>query len=377
MSLFDILLAKLFEDNSNVKLEPILIDDENSIYPIKNKDIFTLYKQLQKSYWTMEEIKLAEDKTDWKKLTEHEQNFIKSIIAFFANADEMVNKNLFNNFINEIKIKESGFFFALQSSNEVVHQETYNAIIDAIITDNNEKQELFNAVRTLPLVTNKAKFINKWMEGPGDVINYKNLKSLIKPNDVDDITLYNICKSFNKFTNNNDICNRSICKRLIAFICVEGILFSASFCALFWLKEKAVMYGTTSSNEFISRDEGLHVDHLSLLYSKLQYNKEYGKQYAEEIVKEAVEIEIEFINCALPNKLIGMNAELLIQYVKFIADYTIVNKLGYEKIYNVENPFDFMKKISLQGKTNFFERRVTEYSSAKMLSNDMTFDENF
>ena len=323
------------------ELEPILICDRISIFPILEDEIWQLVKQLQSSTWFTAEIDFSTDVRDWVIMTDNEKHFIKSILAFFANADALVNDNLILNFFQEIKLPESKMFFATQIFNEVIHQETYSLTIDTLIKDKKEKELLFNAIRQIPFVQKKASFVTKWME-----------------------------------KDDNDI-NRSLARRLVAFICVEGLLFSASFCALFWLKTKNKLHGVTFSNELISRDESLHCKHLSLLHSKLIYNKT-GKKDAEEIIREAVDIEMEFVKESLNVDLIGMNSKLMCEYVQFVADYLLI-MIGYEKIYHTTNPFKFIEAISIEGKTNFFERRVSEYS--KNLGNEednkVSFEEDF
>lgn len=306
-----------------------------TLFPINQKyiTIWQLYKKALASFWTVEEIDLTKDKTDWEKLNNNEQYFIKNILAFFAGSDGIVNENIQNRFINEIDAQEVQCFYAFQESMENIHSETYSLLIDTYIEDDIEKNKLFNGIQTISCVRKKAQWAIRW---------------------IDD-------KESNFTT------------RLVAFACVEGIFFSGSFCAIFWLKKRGLMPGLTFSNELISRDEGLHTDFAVELYHTL------GTPLPDEtfynIVKDAVSIEKEFITESLPCNLIGMNAELMKQYIEFVADRLIV-QFGYDKIYNVENPFDFMELISMRTKTNFFEKRVGEYGKAgvSVEDNNMELD---
>jgi ribonucleotide reductase beta subunit family protein with ferritin-like domain len=293
--------------------------DRFTLFPIKNQDIWKAYKKAEASFWTAEEMDLSKDTSDWEKLNENERFFIKHILAFFAGSDGIVNENLVQNFANEVQIPEARCFYGFQIAIENIHSEVYSILIDKFITDNNEKNTLFSAIHTVPCVSKKASWALNWL----------------------------------------DSSKNSFAERLVAFATVEGIFFSGSFCAIYWLKKRGVMPGLTFSNELISRDEGMHTDFAVLLYSKLNNKLSQEKIYS--IIGDAVKIEKEFINEAIPCALIGMNAELMSQYIEFVADRLIV-QLGYSKLFNTENPFEFMQLISIENKTNFFEKRVAEYS---------------
>ena len=302
--------------------EPILQENPNRfvLFPIKHHKIWGMYKKSLALIWTAEEIDLGKDLNDWPKLREEEQHFVKNILAFFAGSDGIVLENLGVRFMNEIQIPEAKCFYGFQIAMENIHSETYSLLIDTYVKDKDEKHRLFNAIDTIPSVRKKANWALKWI---GD--------------------------------------KSTFAKRLVAFAAVEGIFFSGSFCAIFWLKKRGLMPGLTSSNELISRDEGLHTDFACLLYSMLENKLDQETIY--EIIKESVEIEKEFIIDSIPCRLIGMNSELMSLYIEFVAD-RLVTQLGYQKIYNTQNPFDFMEMISMEGKTNFFEKRVMEYSKA-------------
>ena len=307
--------------------EPLLTNTNNSytLLPINYNNLWNLYKKALASYWTVEEIDLSKDTNDWNKLNNNEQYFIKNILAFFAGSDGIVVENLAIRFMSDIKANEATCFYGFQIAIENIHSEMYSLLIDTYIKDNDEKNKLFNGIDTIPCITKKANWAIKWI---------------------------------------NDT-NSSFAKRVVAFACVEGIFFSGSFCAIFWLKKRGLMPGLTSSNELISRDEGLHTDFAVEIYKLLNNKLDY--ETIKEIVCDAVSIEKEFITESLPCKLIGMNSILMTEYIEFVADRLIV-QLGYDKIYNSKNPFDFMEMISLEGKTNFFEKRVMEYSKANILS---------
>ena len=306
-----------------------------TLFPLNSKylSIWQLYKKALASFWTVEEIDLTKDKTDWESLSENEQYFIKNVLAFFAGSDGIVNENIQNRFINEIDDQEVKCFYGFQEAMENIHSETYSLLIDTYITDENEKTKLFNGIETIPCVKKKADWAIKW---------------------IDD-----------KESNFNT--------RLVAFACVEGIFFSGSFCAIFWLKKRGLMPGLTFSNELISRDEGLHTEFAVELYHTRTNHLNSTIFY--KIVKDAVEIEKEFITESLPCNLIGMNSTLMKEYIEFVADRLSV-QFGYNKIYNTENPFDFMELISMRTKTNFFEKRVGEYGKAgvSVEDNNMELD---
>ncbi len=306
-----------------VLAEPLL--EENSgrfvIFPIQHDDIWQFYKKTEASFWTAEEIDLHQDVTDWDaKLNDDERHFIKHVLAFFAASDGIVNENLAENMVNQVQYTEAKFFYGFQIMMENIHSETYSLLIDTYIKDTKEKDYLFNAVDNLECVKKKADWALRWIDE-------------------------------GSFTEN-----------LIAFAAVEGIFFSGSFCAIFWLKKRGLMPGLTFSNELISRDEGMHCDFACLLYNN-HINNKLTKETVEKIIADAVEIEKEFVSDAIPVRLIGMNAELMCQYIEFCAD-RLLETLGNPKIYNAENPFPWMEMISLQGKTNFFEKRVGDYQKA-------------
>jgi len=328
-------LSEVLPENTEIMDEPILKEnpDRFVLFPIVHDDIWGFYKKQEASFWTAEEIDLSPDIIDWEqKLNDDERHFIKHVLAFFAASDGIVNENLAENFLSEVQYTEAKFFYGFQIAIENIHSETYSLLIDTYIKDKKEKDYLFKAIETLDCVKKKANWALRWIE------------------------------------------NGSFAERLVAFAAVEGIFFSGSFCSIFWLKKRGLMPGLSFSNELISRDEGLHCDFACLLYTKHLVNK-MPKSQIEEIIRDAVEIEKEFVTDALPVKLIGMNSDLMTQYIEFVADRLLV-ELGNEKIYNVSNPFDFMDMINLQGKTNFFEKRVGEYQKAGVLGNkeDKSFD---
>ena len=327
---------------ANTPMEPLLAPQDNrfTLFPIKHDDIWKMYKKAEASFWTAEEMDLSKDKDDWdNKLTDSEKHFIKNILAFFAGSDGIVGENLLENFSTEIQIPEVRCFYGFQIAIENIHAEVYSLLIEKFITDRHEKNSLFNAITEIPCIQQKADWALKW------------------------------------FSREN-----SYAERLVAFAVVEGIFFSGSFCAIFWLKKRGLMPGLTFSNELISRDEGMHTDFAVLLYSKLQHKLTQERLY--EIVKEAVVIEKSFINDSISCAMIGMNTILMNQYIEYVSD-RIVYQLGYEKIFNSKNPFDFMQLISMENKTNFFEKRVGEYSLAHVnVENtdgieEMTFDSVF
>jgi len=319
--------------------EPILQDNKDRfvLFPIKHHDMWNMYKDAEASFWTAEEIDLSSDLSDWKdKLSEDEKHFIKHVLAFFAASDGIVNENLAVNFMQEVQYPEARCFYGYQIMIENIHSETYSLLIDTYIKDPVEKDKMFHAVETLDCVKRKAEWALKW------------------------------------------ISNGSFAERLIAFAAVEGIFFSGSFCSIFWLKKRGLMPGLSFSNELISRDEGQHCDFACLIYSQL-VNK-LAPEAVIEIIKNAVEIEKEFVTDALPVKLIGMNSDMMCQYIEFVAD-RLLQSLHIPKIYNTTNPFDFMELISLQNKTNFFEKRVAEYQKAGVkggsTQNVFSLDEDF
>ncbi|WP_338873131.1 ribonucleotide-diphosphate reductase subunit beta [Spirosoma sp. SC4-14] len=310
----------------NDAIEPILEEDKGRfvLFPIKHWDIWEYYKTHEASFWTAEEIDLGQDMKDWNNLNDNERHFISHVLAFFAASDGIVNENLAVNFLSEVQYAEAKCFYGFQVMMENIHSETYSLLIDTYIKDAAEKDRLLNAIDTIPCVQKKAEWALRWIE------------------------------------------NGSFAERLIAFAAVEGIFFSGSFCSIFWLKKRGLMPGLTFSNELISRDEGLHRDFACMLYTDHIKNKMPESQVYD-IIRNAVEIEQEFVADALPVSLIGMNADLMKQYIAFVADHLLVT-LGLQKLYNVTNPFDFMDMISLQGKTNFFEKRVGEYQRGEVMA---------
>jgi ribonucleoside-diphosphate reductase beta chain len=308
--------------------EPILKENKDRfvLFPIQHKDIWEFYKMAEASFWTAEEIDLSQDQKDWENLTDGETHFIKHVLAFFAASDGIVNENLAENFVAEVQYTEAKFFYGFQIAMESVHSETYSLLIDTYVKDNKEKSSLFNAIDTMDCVKKKADWALRWI----DEGNYA--------------------------------------ERLIAFAAVEGIFFSGSFCSIFWLKKRGLMPGLTFSNELISRDEGLHCDFACLLYNDHLVNQ-LSKEKVTSIITDAVEIEKEFVTDSLPVKLIGMNADLMCQYIEFVAD-RLLQELRCDKVYGSSNPFDFMEMISLQGKTNFFEKRVGDYQKAGVMKKE-------
>jgi ribonucleotide reductase beta subunit family protein with ferritin-like domain len=303
-------------------------------FPIRYPDLWSLYKKAVGSFWTVEEIDLSADLKDWDKLTSDEQHFIKTILAFFAASDGIVFENLDLNFTHEVQISEARSFYAYQGFNESIHGETYSLMIDKLVRDADEKARLFKAIETVPAVKHKAEWAIKWMSP-----------------------------------------SAPFAQRLVAFACVEGIFFSGSFCAIFWLKKRSLMPGLSFSNELISRDEGLHQEFAVTLFGHLQSKP--TKETVREIVQSAVAIEKEFILDALPCRLIGMDSIQMSQYIEFVAD-RLLQQLGCKPYWESHNPFDWMETISLEGKTNFFEKRVGDYSKQMVLEGDeVRFDEEF
>ena len=306
--------------------EPLLKENKDRfvIFPIQHHDIWNFYKKHEASFWTAEEIDLHADLVDWAdKLNDDERYFIKHVLAFFAASDGIVNENLAENFLHEVQYPEARFFYGFQIAMENIHSETYSLLIDTLIKDPLEKDKLLHAIDTVPCVSKKAEWALKW------------------------------------------ISKGSFAERLIAFAAVEGIFFSGSFCSIFWLKKRGLMPGLSFSNELISRDEGLHCDFACLLYSMLE--NQLDPQEVRDIITEAVEFEKEFVTDALPVSLIGMNADMMSQYIEFVADRLLMS-LGVKKVYGTANPFSWMDMISIQGKTNFFEKRVGDYQKAGVMA---------
>lgn len=319
--------------------EPILQPNDNRfvIFPIQHNDLWDWYKKQQACFWTAEEIDLHSDLNDWNtKLTADERYFIKHILAFFAASDGIVNENLAENFVNEVQYSEAKFFYGFQIMMENIHSETYSLLIDTYVKDEVEKDKLFRAIENFPAIKKKADWALKWIESD------------------------------------------SFAERLIAFAAVEGIFFSGAFCSIFWLKKRGLLPGLTFSNELISRDEGMHCDFAVHLHNTHIINK-VPKERITEIIVDALNIEREFITESLPVSLIGMNAKLMTQYLEFVTDRLLL-EFGCKKVYEATNPFDFMEMISLEGKTNFFEKRVSEYQKAGVKSGgtgSISFDADF
>jgi len=326
----EVSLSEILPANTEIKesaFEPILeaTNDRFVLFPIQHHDIWEMYKNQEASFWTAEEIDLSADVSDWEnKLNDNERHFVKHVLAFFAASDGIVNENLAEHFLSEVHYTEAKFFYGFQIMMENIHSETYSLLIDTLIKDKKEKDYLFNALDNIDCVKKKADWALKWID------------------------------------------NGTYAERLIAFAAVEGIFFSGSFCSIFWLKKRGLMPGLSFSNELISRDEGLHCDFACMLYTNHLVNK-LDPKVVQGIIMDAVEIEKEFVCDALPVRLIGMNSDLMSQYIEFCADRLLV-ELQVGKVYNSTNPFDFMELISLQGKTNFFEKRVGEYQKAGVKS---------
>ena len=315
--------------------DPVLAPSTSrfTTFPIRYPDLWALYKKAIGSFWTVEEIDLAADLKDWERLNANEQHFIKHVLAFFAASDGIVMENIDLNFSKDVQIPEARSFYAYQSFNESIHSETYSLMIDKLVKDPAEKADLFRAIETVPSVKKKAEWALRWLS--------------------------------------NDA---PFHQRLVAFACVEGIFFSGSFCAIFWLKKRGLMPGLSFSNELISRDEGLHQEFAVTLYSHLK--EKTGSETIRSIVQSACEVESQFITEALPCQLIGMNAEEMRQYIQFVAD-RLLSQFGEKPMYGAKNPFDWMENISLEGKTNFFEKRVGDYSKFMPGEEAIGFDEDF
>jgi ribonucleoside-diphosphate reductase beta chain len=308
--------------------EPILQENKQKfvLFPIEHHDIWEFYKQAEASFWTAEEIDLGQDLKDWEKLNDGERHFVSHVLAFFAASDGIVNENIAENFVSEVQYTEAKFFYGFQIAIENIHSEVYSLLIDTYIKEKKQKDKLFNAIETLECVKKKADWALRWIE------------------------------------------KANFAERLVAFAAVEGIFFSGSFCSIFWLKKRGLMPGLSFSNELISRDEGLHCDFACLLYNNHLVNK-LPVERVTQIITDAVAIEKEFVTDSLPVRLIGMNADLMSQYIEFVADRLLV-ELKCPKVYHAANPFDFMEMISLQGKTNFFEKRVGEYQKAGVMKKE-------
>jgi ribonucleoside-diphosphate reductase subunit M2 len=324
-----------FQDYLEEEAEPMLLPTLNrfTVFPIEHENLWAMYKKAQMSNWTAEEIDFSKDMDDWNDLSDNEKHFIKYVLAFFAGSDGIVFENLNDNFASEVQYTEARSFYAYQEHNEMVHGETYSKLIDKYIKTSLEKKQLFEAIQTIPCIKNKAQWAIKW---------------------------------FDK--------ERPFGERLLAFACVEGIFFSGSFCAIFWLKKRGLLPGLCFSNELISRDEGLHLEFAIELFKMLKHKP--NKSVVEEIIKDAVSIEKDFITDALPCSLIGMNSKKMSEYIEYVAD-RLLKQSGHDKIWNTKNPFDFMENISLDGKTNFFEKRVGDYGKMDEDTTHIEFNEDF
>jgi len=333
ISMVERMLAKYVKDEETF-VEPLLKEDIGRLvlFPIQNEPIWNMYKKHESTFWTAEELDLSADRADFEnKLTDNERHFVEHVLAFFAASDAIVNENLVQNFMDEVQCQEARCFYGFQVMIESIHSEVYSLLIDTLIADKNKKEKLFRAIETVPIIKKKAEWCFKW-------------------------------------TNRN---NASFAERLVAFAIVEGIFFSGSFCAIYWLKKRGLLPGTCTSNELISRDEGLHCDFACLLYSQLV--KKLPKERVYEIMDSAVKMECEFVSEALPVSLIGMNSDAMCRYIRFCAD-RLLYALGYEKFYKDSNPFEWMELLSMQRKVNFFEARPTEYAKAGVCVED---DEGF
>jgi ribonucleotide reductase beta subunit family protein with ferritin-like domain len=313
--------------------EPLLTESKNRhvMFPVEYPDIFEMYKKHVSTFWTADELNFQQDLIDLEKLTSNEKYFINHVLAFFAASDGIVSENLGQRFSNDVPKAEVRAFYAFQNAMEQVHSESYSLLIDSYVKDPVEKDSLFNAVRNFPAIKEKSDWCQKW------------ITDILSP----------------------------FSQRLVAFAIVEGVFFSASFCAIFWMRERGLLPGLSFANQLISRDEGLHTQFACLLYSKL--NNKLPEKVIHEMFKEAVEIEMNFITESIPCAMIGMNSDLMKEYIKFVADYTIM-MLGYQPMYHSQNPFAFMEFASLEGKTNFFEKRVSEYSKAVVSTDDFKVD---
>lgn len=332
----DVHIGSFFDFQDHIEdIEPMLLPTLNrfTVFPIQHENLWALYKQAQMSNWTAEEVDLSRDMDDWNTLSGNEQHFIKMILAFFAGSDGIVFENINNNFADEVQYPEARSFYAYQSHNEMVHGETYSKLIDKYIKSSSEKKELFEAIQCIPCIERKARWAMKWFDT-----------------------------------------SRPFAERLLAFACVEGIFFSGSFCAIFWLKKRGLLPGLCFSNELISRDEGLHLQFAVELFNMLKFKP--NADTIKQIIEEAVTIEKEFITDALPCSLIGMNSEKMTQYIEYVSD-RLMKQVGQEKIWNSTNPFEFMENISLDGKTNFFEKRVGDYGKMDEDPCEIEFDEDF
>jgi ribonucleoside-diphosphate reductase beta chain len=340
------------KSNTSYQNEPLLTEEQRyTLHPIKHVDIWESFKKQEANFWTAEEVDLSSDKKDWNLLNDDERYFLRNILAFFAGSDGIVGVNILDNFSKDVKILEAQFAYSFQGTMEAIHSEMYSLLIDTYIDDIEEKNTLFNAITTIPCVSKKAVWALKWTNN--------------SDNDNDSKDLAVSTNTINSFA-----------KRLVAFAIVEGLFFSGSFCAIYWIKQRGILPGLTKANEWIARDEGFHTKFACLLYSKI-INK-LDQETIYEMISEAVEIETEFITESLPVKLIGMNNELMTDYIMCVADWLLV-ELGYEKKYNVKNPFLFIENLGIQSRSNFFDERTSTYQSAHVFnsSKDLVVVDDF
>ena len=342
------------------------MSEKYTVFPINYPKIWDFYKKHVSSFWVVEEIRLSDDLEDWKKLSDNERHFIKSVLAFFASSDGIVNENLVANFYSEIEIAEVRQFYSIQMLIEAIHSEQYSLLIDTYVTDTAEKNHLFKAIETVPSIKKKAEWAIKWIEEGNTiktVIPEQFMQRLIK------LQLEVQNKEYLEALDYITHTRPNLAQRLLAFICVEGIFFSGSFCAIYWLKARGLLPGLATANQFIARDENLHVEFAIELFKTLGLDKQISPEKVIQIVREAVDIEKEFITESLPVSLIGMNCDLMKEYIEYVADRWLV-LLGYGKIYNSSNPFSFMELISVNDKTNFFESNVSSYQKASVGTNE-------
>lgn len=359
-------------------MDSILCENsEKYVLDVKHQDIYSFYKKHKSLFWVPEEIDFQQDLNDWDRLNENEKYFIKHVLAFFAASDGIVSENLAENFLKDVQYPEARAFYAFQIAMENIHSETYSMLIETYVTERSEQKRLFEAIEHFPAIKHKADWAVKWISTSYmDKFASFLHKTLIKLPDIP--VLKSVVKKAIEWADHKIV--QTFARRLIAFVAVEGIFFSGSFCSIFWLKKRGLMPGLTFSNELISRDEGLHCDFAINLYNNHIVNKLTPSE-VKEILLDALQVEKEFILESLPSKLIGMNSELMSQYLEFITDRLLI-QLGCEKEFNVKNPFDFMDMISIEGTTNFFEKRVSEYKKASVLEkrsaiNELVFDEDF
>jgi ribonucleoside-diphosphate reductase beta chain len=353
--------------------------DRYTIFPIKHKNLWDFYKKHEATFWTVEEIRLSDDLVDWNtKLNKNEQYFIKNVLAFFAASDGIVNENLVTNFYNEVQIPEARSFYTVQMMLESIHSEMYSLLIDTYVMDSEEKAHLFNAMETVPAIKEKAEWAIKWIEEGSSLQQTLPIGFLEQYRSIEKTAGNTLTEEQKRALSFLTKDRPSFAQRLLAFVCVEGLFFSGSFCAIYWLKNRGLMPGLSTSNEFISRDENLHCEFAIELYRML--DQKIPQETAHGIFLEAVNIEKRFVTESLPVSLIGMNSTLMQQYIEFVADRWLI-MLGYEKLFNSANPFPFMELISLNTKENFFELNVSQYQKSSVgttaQDREISFDEEF